>query len=177
MSLKNLIKNSTEHIANPPGIFKAVSVFERTLLYISLLAIILISFTNVLMRNTGLGGLVWADRITINLVFFIAVLGSSLASSEKKHITIDLANNIMSGRLRSFASVVSDILATAASGFLVYFSVSLTVLEYREGLSILPGIGTWIPISIMPFGCAIIAVRYLMHAVNGCAALFRKEQD
>jgi len=144
-------------------ILQFISLIEHLFLYFALLGIILISFTNVMMRNTGLGGLVWADRVLAILVLYIAVIGSSIAASEKKHITIELAYNIFPEKAHQHFRWVSHLGAALAAGLLAYFSLRMTLFEYRSGMEVIRGVGVWVPMSIMPFGFILITFRYFAY--------------
>lgn len=163
MSLENLTENKPYSIERLPLALRIISSFERLLLYLSLLGIICISFINVLMRNTGLGGLVWADRILVILVLFIAILGSSIAAQEDKHITIDLAYNILPENTHRHLKYFSHLLSAVFAAVLTYFTVNMTIFEYRAGVQVIRGIGAWIPMAVMSFGFALITVRYFFH--------------
>lgn len=117
------------------------------------------------MRNTGLGGLTWADRVLSILVLYIAILGSSIAASENKHITIDLAYNIFPKRAHRNFRWISYLGAAIAAGLLAYFALRMTVFEYQSKMEVIRGVGVWIPMSIMPFGFMMIAFRYLAHSI------------
>ena len=67
---------------------------EDALLVTCLLVMIILAFANITMRNTIGGGIVWADKLLINLVLWVAVLGGAIASKDNDHITIDVISNL-----------------------------------------------------------------------------------
>ncbi|MCH7552365.1 TRAP transporter small permease, partial [Patescibacteria group bacterium] len=51
--------------------------------------VVLLSFSQVVLRNLFSGGILWGDILLRQLVLWVGFLGASLAVREQKHIAID----------------------------------------------------------------------------------------
>jgi len=139
---------------------------ENTLLVSCLVAMILLAFTNILIRNTVGGGIVWADKLLINLVLWLAVLGAAAAGRDNRHVTIDIVTNFVSERRAKYCHVVTNCFAAVICALLTYHSALLVAtIEYPEHKSFLPHVESWVPMAIFPFGFALMTFRYVRHMI------------
>ncbi len=107
--------------------------FERVLLKVEagvlvavLLAMLGLSFAQVVLRNFFDSGLSWADPLNRYGVLWIAFLGSAIAAAERRHLSIDVLTKTLparlvrpiSGLVGGFSLVVCYLLARASLAFL-----------------------------------------------------------
>ena len=64
---------------------------ERGFLVLLFSLMIVLSFSQVILRNVLSVGLIWADPLLRNAVLWLGFIGASLATQQDKQIKIDLA--------------------------------------------------------------------------------------
>ena len=101
-----------------------LSKIESAVLILFLSAMMLISFLQVVLRNFFDWGFVWGDSFLRYLVFFIGLLAASLATRDKKHISIDALAKLLSPRLKEIAAVLTNLFAATVTFFLTRASIN-----------------------------------------------------
>ena len=134
---------------------------EDTLLVVCLVVMIVLAFANITMRNTIGGGIVWADRLLINLVLWVGILGGTIASKDNNHITIDVVSNFVPKKYHKYFNVVTNCFAAIVCGMLAYSAYHLVAtIEYPGHQEFIPHVETWVPMIVMPFGFAVMCFRF-----------------
>lgn len=138
---------------------------EDTLLTAALAAMILLAASRIALRNLG-GGFVWSDELLRILVLWIAFLGAMVASRERRHITMDLLSRFLPPRLGHAVHALADLFTALVSGALAWVSYGFVAIEREFGSTVLGGAPAWVAQAILPVGFALIAARYLFHALG-----------
>ena len=82
---------------------------EEALLALLLTAMILLSASQVVLRNFFDSGLYWGDSAVRVVVLWVAMLGAMIASRRNEHIRIDIASRFVSPQFKPYMSrFVSD---------------------------------------------------------------------
>jgi TRAP-type C4-dicarboxylate transport system permease small subunit len=139
---------------------------EGYFLIVLLTIMILVSFSQVILRNFFHEGILWADIFLRQLVLWVGFLGASLAVCKDKHIGIDFLPNVLPRRWKPklrfithlASSIISAILAWSAWNFLQYEMESDSVLFLN--------IPVWVFQTILPYSFAVISVRFLLQALD-----------
>jgi TRAP-type C4-dicarboxylate transport system permease small subunit len=153
-----------------------IARIEEVLLLVIVLLMVLLSFTQVVLRNLFDHGIIWGDIFLRNLVLWVGFIGASLASKEERHINIDVFSRALKGRSKKavqaavqlFAAIISAILTNAAFNF-VWQERSFNTILFAD-------IPAWYFQSIIPLGFAMMSVRFVFSAVEKCVACFRAEE-
>lgn len=134
---------------------------EDTLLVTCLVVMILLAFINFALRNTIGGGIVWADKLLINLVLWVAVLGGAKACQNGSHITIDVVSNIIPKKYHPYFRVLTRCFSAVVCGFLAFAAWQLvTTIEYPEHKTFIPYVESWVPMVVMPLGMLVMTFRF-----------------
>jgi TRAP-type C4-dicarboxylate transport system permease small subunit len=144
----------------------AVHRFEDMVLVLLLLGMIMLAFTQIVLRNGFDGGFLWADALLRVLVLWIALLGAMVASREQRHINIDLISRFLSPAGKRVAGVVAAAFTSAICAALAWYCLDFVRMEYESPSPAFASVPTWVCESIMPFAFALIAVRYLVHCLR-----------
>lgn len=80
--------------------------FEEILLALLLVALIVLAATQVLLRNIWSTSIDWADVTLQNATVLIALLGAAIATSEGRHLNIDLVGRALRGRKRLMVNIL-----------------------------------------------------------------------
>lgn len=163
------------------GVIQKINTFvakiESWLLVTIVLIMVILSFTQVILRNVFDHGLLWGDIFLRHLVLWVGFIGASLATREEKHINIDVFSRLMKGKGKLFAQgfvyffamYVSWLLADAAWDF---------VMEEKEYETILfNGIASWYFQIIIPIGFGIMSIRFALAGIERWWDAFSKKAE
>ena len=132
---------------------------------------ILLSFVQLILRYLFDIGIPWADVQLRQMVLLIALFGAVLASSQSRHIRIDLLDYLGNRRLRALLLRIVSILSAIAVLSLAYYSIGFIRSE-SEHVSLLRsfffGIDTpqWYIELCIPLCLCLMAFFFLILAVK-----------
>ena len=139
---------------------------EDALLALLLVLLLLLAVAQIGLRVFADTGFVWAEPVSRLMVMWLALLGALAATRERRHIAIDALPRLLPPRGRRVAWAVSQASAAAACGLLAWLAADLLLLEW-EAPGLLPGgIPGWAGMLVMPPAFALMALRFLLAAVE-----------
>ena len=110
-------------------------------------------------------GYAWAQRFALFLLLWMAFVGASMATHERRHLTIDAARKAVPERFLPYYNFVSNMVAFLFT--LAFFYIALTYLQGRLGAEPTPGeIPDWIKVLAIPVSFGLIALRFLGQAIG-----------
>ncbi len=136
---------------------------EDGLLVAVLSAMILLSFSQIIMRNFFSVGFVWGDPFLRYMVLWVGLLGAMVATREYNHINIDLVSHFFPPRAKAAVRVVTDAFTMTVCGFLTYASVMFLIDEKAMETMAFGKVPTWIAELILPVAFGVIALRYAIY--------------
>jgi TRAP-type C4-dicarboxylate transport system permease small subunit len=150
----------------------AIAAVEKLLVVTAIAAMVLLSATQIGMRTVGAGGLPWADELIRFSMMWVAFLGASLATMERRHITIDLLDRSLSPRSKAAFNLVVEILGVLVIGAIAYVGFWYIDQE-RAYPDKSPALGVlyWHVKTIIPAALGIIAWRFGLLAIEDARAL------
>lgn len=150
--------------------FKTLSIklqqLENFLLFLLVISMLGLSVTQIFLRNFFDYGIVWAETSTRLLVFLTTMIASMVAARSLQHIRIDLIERYGSDNIKKIIPSLIHLLTALLCLFLVYFSSQFLMFEFEDGTEAFANIPNWVFITIMPVSFAVMALRYLLHAIN-----------
>lgn len=115
---------------------------ETAFLLVLFFAMVGLSFLQILLRMTGVGGILWADPLLRNFTLWAGFLGAAVAVSHKKHFAIDLLKTRLSRRFYFLAKILVDCFHLLVLFFLTQ-SAWHFFAEEKQFASTLFSIGHW----------------------------------
>lgn len=137
---------------------------ETGLLVVLLGAMIALAATQIVLRNVFESGLVWADPLLRIFVLWVAMIGGMAASRDQRHISIDVLTRFMKPRVVAITAVVVSLFVAGFCGLAAASTYVMVREAYDYGDIGLVGQPAWLFQSIMPFGFALMAWRFICHA-------------
>ena len=134
------------------------------MLGVLVLGILVLSATQIVLRNFFQTGIPWIEPLLGAVVLWIAMLGALAATGLRKHIAIDLVSHIFPKRLRWATAVLTDLFAACVCGILGHAGLRYVAIQRELGEALLPGIPRWTIYVIMPVTFLLIATRFVIHA-------------
>ncbi len=143
------------------------------LLIVLLAVMVLMGFTQVMLRNIFSTGILWADVFLRHTVLWIGFLGAIVAAGEKRHITIDALTKLLSPRQQRIASVITGIASVTVCYFLTSASLRFLKDEMEFGGTLILDLPIWIFQVIIPAGFGLMMVRFAVHTLDSAVSLFQ----
>ena len=133
------------------------------IMLVSLLMIILsIAVLQIILRNFFDSGIIWGDSFLSVSVLWLGMAGAVFASRNNSHISIDLGVRILSTKSKQIANAVVFLFTAFICAIVAWYGVNLVLIEYADRTMAFAQIPTWLTISIIPLGFAIMALRYFI---------------
>jgi TRAP-type C4-dicarboxylate transport system permease small subunit len=152
---------------------RAGRVAEDAFLVTILSSMILLAAGQIVLRNLFNVGFIWGDEALRLMVLWIAVAGAVAASRNDKHITIDVLDRFLPGRIKSAKNVLIHGFTAVISAILTWYSLQFVRTSYEFGDVLLGGIPAWLLQIVLPVGFGLIAYRYGLFTIRDAQRLLR----
>jgi len=139
---------------------------EELTVTVLLSLMILITFSQVILRNVFHEGILWGDIFIRQLVLWVGFLGASLAVREAKHISIDFLPHFLPTTWWKFIQVIVNFTAGIISGFLAWASWRFVAFEMEGSATLFLDIPVWIFQIILPYSFCVISARFLLKTME-----------
>jgi TRAP-type C4-dicarboxylate transport system permease small subunit len=145
---------------------------EKFLVTAMLSTMILLAFSQIILRNIFSTGISWGDPLVRYLVLWVGFIGASLASKEGKHITIEVFSGWFSGHGSRYLKAISLLVSVFICGLLTFAGWTFVQNEAQMGGTTFLEIPVWIPQVIIPVTFALMTLRFGFSAFAEIATIF-----
>ena len=145
---------------------KALYSLEDSLLLTLVLTMVVLSFSQLVLRNLGVSGMTWSDTALRVNVLWLAMFGALRASRLQSHISINVLSHYVPDALKKNLHLVVSICCAAICAVAAYYSFLFVQLEKEDGLIAFLNVPMWLCEAIIPAALAIIAARFLGFALT-----------
>jgi TRAP-type C4-dicarboxylate transport system permease small subunit len=139
---------------------------EEILLVLFLGLMVILAFTQVVLRNLFGTGMLWADPLVRHFVLWAGFLGGALATSTERHINIDALTRFLTPRVHAGAKVLTSLFGAVACWFLAHAAWEFMLSEQAAGSTTVLGIPVWAAALIVPAGYGLMTLHFAMRAVE-----------
>lgn len=143
-------------------------ICEKITLILLLASMILLSFSQVVMRNFFSFGFIWISDFLRAEVIWITFVGAALATEYKRHIRIDVLTRLIRNKptIRVF-DALADLFTACISALLFVAAVQYIALmkPYSTDVLIL-GIEEWMIRLVIPYAFAAMTIRCGLFVAN-----------
>lgn len=157
---------------------KFLDILEKiqiVLLTVSVPAMVLIMFYQVIMRYVFANSPAWSEELVRYLFIFNVMMAAAIAVRRNSHLQIDILLNVLKPRARTIFTVCATAVGTV---FLVYlFILSLELV--RSGMpktSAGLGLPMSVPYTCVPVGTALMALTSVEVILKNLQELFHKKE-
>jgi TRAP-type C4-dicarboxylate transport system permease small subunit len=147
------------------SIDNALNRVEGAVLITLLTVMIVMAFLQVVLRNLFSSGIQWADILLRHILLWLGFLGAAIATSEHRHINIDVLRRFLSPQVRTVVDSITDTFASAICFLLAKASWNFVQGEIADRRMILDGIPSWCAEIIIPIGFGLLVVHFLLRAL------------
>jgi TRAP-type C4-dicarboxylate transport system permease small subunit len=144
-----------------------ISRLEKILIAALLTAMILIAFSQIVLRNFFDTGIAWGDALVRYLVVWVGFIGAAIAAKEDKHITIDVLARWITGAGESTIQAISHFSSAAICGLLTWAGIKFIWFEAEMGGTAFFNLPVWVPELIIPITFGLMTLRYTLRLING----------
>jgi len=154
---------------------RAFAWIVQVLIVAILIAMVGVTFLQVILRNFLDSGIDWAEVGSRNAVLWIAFLGAMLATRARQHLNIDAVTRLLPKRSRNALRFFLDAFAAAICMLLAKAALTFVMDERAMESVLFLGIQTWMVQAIIPFGFAMMALEYCIGVVLDILRIFYPE--
>lgn len=153
-----------------------VGRIEQVFLGVLLATMIVIAFSQIVLRNVFSTGLAWGDGLVRNLVLWCGFIGAAIAAREGKHISVDVVSQWLSPKKKAVAAVVTHAFSLVVCLLLLVAALKFLNNELQMGSILFLGIPAWVSEIIIPITFAVMAFRFLLHFLKALFTTDRQER-
>lgn len=160
---------------------------EEIALALLLVSMILLAALQVVLRNVWNTAIDWADLSLQNATLLLGLLGAAVATSEGRHLTIDLFSRVLRGRARLLLKVVIGLFALTLCLLLAKGGFTTCRVNYVQWQGNIPegwtaaqnlkqqflegNIPQWLSQAMLPAGFALLAFHFLLRLIRDVLSL------
>lgn len=148
-------------------IYEGYNKVEKVLLGLIMCLLILMGFTQVICRFVLKIPLAWAEELLTFCMVWVAYLGASAATNERKHIIVSMFVDLLPKPLRIGFTVLSQLLWLGCAGMMAYLGWNMTMNYLSRGAATLGGkYPYWVASVAIPLGMALMVIRIVVLIVQ-----------
>lgn len=136
--------------------------FEEAVLCTLLMAMIFLSCLQIVLRGVFSTGLLWADPLIQQMVLWSGLLGAAMATSQGKHIALDVITFVVPEKLRPWILLLTHLFSALTASVLLYAAILFLQNEIAYGGPGLFTLPSWIWNSIFPLAFLLITLRFYL---------------
>ncbi len=140
--------------------------FETYLLAVLLMALLVMSVLQILLRVFFDTGFLWAEPVSRQGVLWLALLGALSATREKKHIAIDALPRLLPAKTHQVVWTVTQLAASGVCAALAWYGWGMVQLEREAPGTFVANIPSWWPMCVFVAGFALISLRFVFAAFS-----------
>ena len=144
-----------------------ISRLEKFLIVALLIVMILMAFSQIVLRNFFNTGIDWGDSLIRYLVVWVGFIGAAIAAKEDKHITIDVLSRWITGAGENTIQAISHFSSAAICGLLTWAGIKFIWFEAQMGGTAFFNLPVWVPELIIPITFGLMTLRYTLRLING----------
>jgi TRAP-type C4-dicarboxylate transport system permease small subunit len=136
-------------------------LLERWTIVLMMVLLVLFALYQIVLRNFFSTGIIWGDIFLRHVVLWIGFLGACRATTEEKHIHIDLSALISERWVRSLLGVLRIVFLTGVCAVLFYASWIFLGDEKSSGYFAFLDVPYWWLQTIFPLSFMVMTLRSL----------------
>ena len=122
------------------------------------------------MRNLFNDALLWIDPLLRVMVLWVGLLGALVASRQGKHIAIDILNRYVPDHWQRVVLTANSLFTATVCAVIAWHGARFVHMEFSDQSVAFAGVPTWTLEIVIPFTFGVIALRYLLQALQALRA-------
>ncbi|MBK1624285.1 TRAP transporter small permease [Afifella marina] len=138
---------------------------EKIVCAVILLAMTALGFANVVVRYLTSYSLASTEELLTNGFLLLTVFGAAIAARNGEHLAVTILYDAVPRPVRRVILVLSSALSVALLAMSAWFTWQLFANQFESGVrSYALQIPAWYYSVALPFGFALVIIRYIQHA-------------
>jgi len=138
---------------------------ETAFLCLIILLMIGMALLKIVLRYFFHTGILWNDVMLQHFTLWLAFLGAALATSDKRHISIDVLTQLLPPRLVQLTAIIIQVISLVVICILAHASLEFLRHEQMGSATLVGSIPMWWAKIIIPLGFILIALHFAIHIV------------
>src|SRR5215470_6641952 len=128
-----------------------------------LLAMVAIVTADIVLRNIGAGGFVWANEVSEYALYIMTLLTAPWLLRRGQHVRLDIALTVVPPRIAWLMEALGDLLGFAVSLVLVRYGLAMTLDSWRLGAITIKNLvfPEWWLLAPLPITFALLAIEFV----------------
>jgi C4-dicarboxylate transporter DctQ subunit len=152
-----------------------ISRVEQILITILLTMMILMAFSQIVLRNFFDTGISWGDSLVRYLVVWVGFIGAAIATREGKHLNIDVVSRWLTGAGSNYIRLISHFFSAAVCGLLTLAAIKFIHFEAQMGGTAFFKLPVWVPEIIIPVTFGLMTLRFAVRFLSEFAKIRRHD--
>jgi TRAP-type C4-dicarboxylate transport system permease small subunit len=113
------------------------------------------------------GGFIWAQKIAMVLMIWVAMVGASIATYDRSHLALEMGEKLWPEKILKYVKTLAHGVTTGFCVIAFIVSVQLVLTQQEEGDPISPAVEwmpNWVAFLVMPYAFAMMGIRFLAQA-------------
>ena len=125
------------------------------------------------------GGFVWAPKLALVMMLWVALLGASMATYERVHLALEFGEQLWPKRVLHFVKAAAHALTSAFCFGLFLLSMNLTLdhVAWETTIKANEWLPYWIAVAIMPYTFLAMSIRIAAQSVTVAAKLDEPKEE
>jgi TRAP-type C4-dicarboxylate transport system permease small subunit len=158
-------------------LLRVTALVEDALLVLILAAMVILSATQIILRNLFDGAILWADPMLRVAVLWVGMIGAMVATRSDKQISVDAVSRFLPTLWKARVRVITDLFTAAVSGVVAWSALRLVLDDRAAGGTAVAFVPVWACEAILPVAFGVIAVRHLLFAIKHMKVSVTKEDS
>lgn len=114
------------------------------------------------------GGFVWAQKLALVMMMWVALLGASAATYERAHLALEFGEKLWPARLLKYIKALANAVTSAFVVAMMWFSIDLVMNHHALQTHIEANLWLprWVALLIMPYTFLAMTIRLLAQTVT-----------
>jgi len=158
-------------------LLRVTALVEDALLVLILAVMVILSATQIILRNLFDGAILWADPMLRVGVLWVGMIGAMVATRSDKQISVDAVSRFLPTLWKGRVRVITDLFTAVVSAVVAWSALRLVLDDRAAGGTAVAFVPVWACEAILPVAFGVIAVRYLLFAIKHMKVSVTKEDS
>jgi len=147
-------------------LLRGTALAEDALLVLILAAMVVLSATQIILRNFFDGAILWAGPMLRISVLWVGMIGAMVATRSDKQISIDAVSRFLPTKWNARVRVVTDLFTAIVAAVVAWSAFRLVLDDRAAGVMAVGFVPLWVCEAILPVAFGVIALRYFLFAIK-----------
>jgi TRAP-type C4-dicarboxylate transport system permease small subunit len=147
-------------------LLRVTGLVEDALLVLILAAMVILSATQIILRNLFDGAILWADPMLRVGVLWVGMIGAMVATRSDKQISVDALSRFLPTLWKARVRVITDLFTAVVSAVVAWSALRLVLDDRAAGGTAIAFVPVWACEAILPVAFGVIALRYGLFAIK-----------